>query len=125
MTNRPSASRIGLVVLFSATGLLHFVVPAFFDRIVPPWIPNARLATLVSGACELAGALGLLVPRVRIASAVGLIALLVAVFPANVYMLQQAYASESSGWWRAALWARLPMQPLLIWLVWRSGVRDR
>lgn len=103
---------------------MHFVVPAFFDAIVPPWVPNARAATLVSGAFEIAGAAGLLTTRLRMPAAYGLMALLVAVFPANVYMLQQAYAADASVVWLLALWARLPVQPLLIWWLWRS-VRER
>jgi uncharacterized membrane protein len=111
-------------LLFGIAGILHFVVPSFFDRIVPPWVPDARLATLVSGACEIAGAVGLLIPRLQAPATYGLMALLVAVFPANVFMLQEAYASGASALWITAMWARLPLQPLLIWWLWR-GLRGR
>lgn len=109
---------LGPALLFGTAGLLHFVVPSFFDQIVPPWVPNARVATLASGFFEIAGAVGLLMPRTRRAAALGLIALLVAVFPANVHMLQQAYAAPSALLWKGALWVRLPLQALLIWWVW-------
>ena len=49
-------------LLFGVAGVAHFLGPAWFDQIVPSWVPNARLATYVSGAAELAGAIGLLLP---------------------------------------------------------------
>ena len=121
----PRADRaLGPALLFGAAGVLHFIAPAFFDQIVPPWVPNARMATLLSGFFEIAGAVGLLVPRTRRLAGMGLIALLVAVFPANVYMLQQAYVAPSAVLWKMALWVRLPVQALLIWWVWGAAVRD-
>ena len=87
-------------LLFLAAGVLHFVMPVFFDRIVPPWVPNARVA-----------------------AAWGLIALLVAVLPANIHMLNQARAAGESAWFIIGLWARLPVQPLLMWWVWRVAIR--
>ncbi len=106
-------------LLFFTTGVLHFVMPGVFDRIVPPWIPHARLATYASGAAEIAGAIGLMIPATRTAAAWGLIALLAAVFPANVQMLVQARESGASVWYVVGLWARLPLQPLLMWWVWQ------
>ncbi|MEQ1691692.1 MAG: hypothetical protein ABMA00_10420 [Gemmatimonas sp.] len=114
---------VPLAILFLVAGIAHFVVPAWFDRIVPAWVPNARLATLLSGAAEMAGAIGLLIPSTRRVAGWGLILLLVAVFPANVNMLQLARASDQSAAYIAALWIRLPLQPLLIWWVWRVAAR--
>ncbi len=110
-------------LLFIAAGVLHFVIPGFFDRIVPPWVPDARLATYVSGAFEIAGGIGLLFPATRVAAAWGLIALLLAVFPANIHMLMQARDANASAWYVAGLWLRLPLQPLLMWWVWRVAIR--
>ena len=125
-TTPSRSSRVGgLAALFLVSGAAHFLVPAWFDQIVPTWVPNARLATLASGAAEIAGGLGLLLPATRRAAGVGLIALLLAVFPANVNMLQMARASEGALWYQAALWARLPLQALLIWGVWTAAVRPR
>lgn len=112
-----------LVIVFLVAGIAHFVVPAWFDRIVPAWVPNARVATLVSGAAEIAGAIGLLIPTTRVAAGWGLIGLLLAVFPANVHMLQMARAAQASAQYLTALWIRLPLQPLLMWWVWRAAVR--
>ncbi len=104
-------------------GTAHFLMPEWFDRIVPTWIPNARAATMISGAAELAGAVGVLVPSTRIAAGYGLILLLVAVFPANVQMLQMARDDNAAGWYQLMLWARLPLQLLLIAWVWTATVR--
>ena len=112
-----------LAMLFLVAGIAHFVMPAWFDRIVPAWVPNARVATLVSGAAEVAGAIGLVIPATRVAAGWGLIALLIAVFPANVNMLQLARATQASAGYLTALWIRLPLQPLLMWWVWRSALR--
>lgn len=111
-----------LVVLFVGAGITHFVVPEAFERIVPSWVPNARLAVYVSGIAEIAGGVGLLMPSVRRYSGWGLIALLLAVFPANINMLQQARASDASVAYQLVLWMRLPLQPLLIWLVWKAAI---
>ena len=110
-------------LLFLAAGVLHFVMPVFFDRIVPPWVPNARVATYVSGVFEIVGAIGLLIPATRVAAAWGLIALLVAVLPANIHMLNQARAAGESAGFIIGLWVRLPVQPLLMWWVWRVAIR--
>lgn len=115
-----------LALLFGAIGVVHFVSPAFFDRIVPAWVPNARMATYLSGVAEIAGAIGLLIPATRVAAGWGLIALLIAVFPANINMLQMARASaDSSTAYLAALWIRLPLQPLLAWWIWGAVLRSR
>ncbi|MFC5847323.1 hypothetical protein [Deinococcus petrolearius] len=116
---RPTLGVLLLAALFVAAGTLHFVTPRFFDQIVPPGLPlTPRAATLISGAAEALGGLGLLHPRTRPAARWGLIALLVAVFPANVYMAQDPGRFHVSP---AVAWGRLPLQPLLIWLVWRAG----
>jgi uncharacterized membrane protein len=124
--NRNTFSRrlLLLVTLFAVSGIGHFVMPEPFERIVPRWIPLPRLMVYISGAAELAGAIGLLIPAFRKTAGWGLIVLLVAVFPANINMLQMARALEASAFYPIILWARLPLQPLLIWLVWRAAVRD-
>jgi uncharacterized membrane protein len=121
--NASTRGVLPIALLFGITGVSHFVGPAWFDKIVPSWVPNARLATYVSGVAELAGAIGLLIPATRAAAGWGLIALLVAVFPANVNMLQMARASaESSTGYLVGLWVRLPLQPLMIWWVWKAAI---
>ncbi|MEP6835565.1 MAG: DoxX family membrane protein [Gemmatimonas sp.] len=112
-----------LVAVFLIAGVAHFVVPDSFERIVPSWVPAPRLMVYISGVAELAGAIGLLWSRSRRYAGLGLIALLVAVFPANIHMLQMARDADSSAAYQLILWMRLPLQPLLIWLVWQAAVR--
>ena len=100
--------------------MLHFWHPATYLRIMPPALPAPRLLVALSGAAEVVGGLGLLLPATRRAAAWGLLALLVAVFPANVYMLRLHEQLHLPAW---ALWARLPLQPLLMWWVWRVAAR--
>lgn len=104
--------RLWAAITFSAAGILHFVRPALYEPIVPPWLPAPRAVVYASGAAELAGAIGLLHPRTRTAAGWWLIATLVAVFPANVHMAVQAERFRSVPEW--ALWARLPLQAVFI-----------
>jgi uncharacterized membrane protein len=112
-----------LVAVFGVGGLLHFVVPHVYERIMPPWLPAHRALVLASGAAELLGAVGLLFPAWRVAAGWWLVLVLAAVFPANVYMLTEALGRPTSATARALLWARLPLQPLLMWWVWLSAIR--
>jgi uncharacterized membrane protein len=112
-----------LSIGFVVAGILHLVKPAAYVRIVPRWLPAPEMLVLVSGLCEIAGGLGLLLPVTRTAAGWGLVALLVAVFPANVQMLLDANAHGASRGWQTALAARLPLQAGLIWWVWRAAVR--
>ena len=112
--------RYGLALLFVGAGALHFIRPEIFERIVPPALPAPRLLVLLSGAAEVAGGLGLLLPATRRLAGWGLLVLLVAVFPANVYMVGLAGQLHIPAW---VLWARLPLQPLLLWAVWRAAGR--
>ena len=114
LDNRSARSRLIIATLFAAAGVLHFVMPASYERIVPPWLPNAQLLVQVSGVAEMLGAIGVLLAPTRRAAGWGLIALLVAVFPANVYMLQLAVRDGASSWWQLALLLRLPLQLLII-----------
>lgn len=114
-------TRVALSIIFAFAGVMHFVSPRTFIGIVPPWMPRAELLVALSGVAEIAGAAGLAWQRTRYWAGWGLIALLVAVFPANVQMLINALNRPSPLWWQIALWVRLPVQLLLIWLVWRAA----
>lgn len=82
-----SALAVGLAVMFVVTGVAHFVSPMRNDliAIVPPRLPQPGLLVTVTGVAELLGAVGLLVPSTRVAAAVCLLVLMLAMFPANVY----------------------------------------
>jgi uncharacterized membrane protein len=116
-------SRALLAAFFSFAGIMHFVAPAPYIAIMPSSLPDAPLLVAVSGACEILGGLGVLLPQTRRLAGWGLIALLVAVFPANVHMLELGYINHASALWKAALWFRLPLQPLMIWWAWRAAAR--
>ncbi|MBA2240020.1 MAG: hypothetical protein H0W09_02055 [Solirubrobacterales bacterium] len=115
-----------LACFFTLAGVLHFVRPETYEAVVPPGVPLAHEAVLLSGAAEIIGGLALLSERTRLPAAWSLIALLIAVFPANVYMAlspEEIPGLGSSTPVRVALWLRLPLQALLIWLVWRAARR--
>ena len=98
-------------------GLAHFVETSKYVRIVPPVLGHAQLLVYVSGICEILGGIGVLLPRTRRAAGAGLIALLIAVFPANIYMAThpKLFAGIAPP---VALYWRLPLQPLLVAWVW-------
>ncbi len=104
---------------FFAAGANHFRDPVMYGRIIPPGFPNPPLLVAASGVCEMAGGLGLLIKPLRRAAGWGLIALLLAVFPANVYMALRPRRFADLGLAPWMLWARLPLQGLLIaWVEW-------
>lgn len=116
-------SRDTVAAFFVTAGVLHFVIPAFYIAIVPPWLPAAPLLVALSGVAEVAGGVGVLNSRTKRLAGWLLIATLAAVFPANIYMLQAAIARGAASSSIAALWLRLPFQPLMIWWVWRVAAR--
>jgi uncharacterized membrane protein len=103
-------------LIFAGSGTMHFLKPDAFVQIVPPLLPAKGTLVAISGAAELAGAIGLLIPQTRVAACYGLIALLIAVFPANIYMALDRVKFASLPEW--ALIARLPLQLLLIGWIW-------
>jgi uncharacterized membrane protein len=126
MAGSPKAQRAAiafLVLWFGLGGVAHFAFTAAELRIVPPWVPWPVAAVLVSGACELLGAAGLLWTRTRAWAAWGLFALTLAVTPANVHMLQHAGDFPDVPAWLLA--ARLPLQVALLALIAWVAVRGR
>ena len=115
-----SLSRGLLDSIFVVAGVLHFLAPGGYERIVPPYLPLHRELVYLSGAAEILGGLGLLPKRTRCAAGIGLVLLLITVWPANLQMLNDARASQEPRWWLALLWARLPLQVVLIAWVWRA-----
>ena len=110
-----------LAGLFAVAGVAHFVRPQLFVRIVPPYLPAPLLLVYVSGALEVLGGLGLLVPGARVLAGWSLIALLIAVFPANVHMALHPEAFPQVPAW--SLYARLPLQFVLMgWVYWAACV---
>ena len=117
-----STARLLAAIFFIAAGTGHFVIPAFYLAMMPPWLPAHVVLVQLSGIAEIIGGVGLLIPRFRQAAGVGLIVLLIAVFPANIEMLLKARAVGAP---ELALWIRLPFQILFIWWVWAVSRADR
>jgi uncharacterized membrane protein len=113
--------RVALAAMFLLTGVTHFTSPESFLQMIPEFLPLRREAVYVSGVAELAGAFGLLVPRLRRLAGLGLAAMLVVVFPANVNVAVnnlQIDLYPSSALYQ---WARLLLQPVLIGLaIWAT-----
>jgi uncharacterized membrane protein len=122
-----AAQRIGVVIaaiFYVVAGALHFIKPEPYLRIMPPYIPWHIAMVRVSGVFEILGGLGLLVPETRRAAAWGLIALLIAVFPANIYMATHPIESGVVSIAPVLRWVRLPLQLLLVWwLLWCTKLR--
>ena len=109
-----------LAITMVAIGVLHFVRPKPFVRIVPDYLPAHLVLVYISGLFEILGGVGLLIPATRAWAAWGLIALYIAVFPANIYMLTENISLDpKKPIPRWALWARLPFQFVFIaWAYW-------
>jgi uncharacterized membrane protein len=115
------AKRIGLWLLgafYVFAGVMHFWRPDFYIQIMPPYLPAHRELVELSGVAEFALGLAMLVlgvrvPRARRWTAWGIIALLVAVFPANIHAALNDIGGV--GIWS---WVRLPFQALFIWWAW-------
>jgi uncharacterized membrane protein len=105
-------------IAFITTGVLHFTHTRAYMAIMPPYVPRHRESVLVSGAAEIAGGVGVLVPATRPLARWWLLALLAAVFPANVHMALNPQRYKRIPPW--ALWLRLPFQAVFGRAVWRA-----
>ncbi|MET0240248.1 MAG: DoxX family protein [Sphingobium sp.] len=113
---------------YAFAGYKHVTAPAGFVAITPGWVPDAAMVVWVTGWCEMAGALGLLVPPAllrwpRPAAGIGLALYALCVWPANInHALNDiAIGGVHLGWWYHG--PRLALQPVLIWVgLWVGGV---
>ncbi len=110
--------RVILAVAISVVGVLHFAVPAPFIKIMPPQLPYPEALVYISGFFEILGGIGLLVPPVSRAAAWGLIALFIAVFPANINQAINSIPIEGIPHHPLLYWFRLPFQAVLIAWAW-------
>lgn len=104
-----------IAIFFMSGGIAHFVYQNAFIAVMPAYLGFHRELVLISGVCELLGAVGMLLPRTRKFAGYGLIALAVAVFPANVNMALHPELTPNVA--ETLLCLRLPLQFLLIWLI--------
>ena len=109
------AARIPLAVVYVGFGLLHLRAVNSFLPIMPPWVPYPREVVLFTGACEVLGGAGLLVPRTRRLAGVMLALYALAVWPANIYhaLSGAKVPGLPSSWWYHG--PRLAFQPVFMW----------
>ncbi len=111
--------RDGLAVMLLFTGSAHFTpVKEDLIRMTPQWVPRPRAMVFFTGLCELAGAVGLVVPETRRAAGIALILFFIAVLPANIHAARAKVTLRGRP--ATPLWLRLPMQILFIVLAWWS-----
>jgi uncharacterized membrane protein len=113
------AGRLPMGVLYIGAGALHFLLTPRYMAIMPPYLPAHHALVLISGVAEIGGGAGVLAPFpvIRRAAAWGLIALLIAVMPANINMVANHADFPAIPLW--VLWLRLPLQIPLIYWAWR------
>jgi uncharacterized membrane protein len=121
-TSWQQSTRLGLVVMFLFTGATHFTAMKYdYAAMIPPPFTGDVWIITVTGALEIAGAAGLVIPATRRAAAICLAVLLVAMFPANVHAAVAAvpFRGESP----TELWLRAPIQLLFVIALWWSSIR--
>ena len=112
-----------LAIFMIVAGTMHFMNPAFFLKIVPPYLPLHKELVLVSGVCEMLLGILLLIPRTSHLAAWGIVALLIAVFPANVYLYQHQDILPASP---IVHLLRLPLQGVFIlWAYWNTRPAEK
>ncbi len=111
-----------LAAAFTLAGINHFVMPGPYRKIVPPGFGDPATVVAISGVAEVLGGLGILPARTRRLAGLSLVALLVAVFPANLYMALRPNRFAPIPRW--ALYLRLPLQPLMVWWALRATGSD-
>ena len=121
MVTAPVLSRLRLVarwilaIIYTAAGIVHLARPDWFMIVMPFWVPFPYQVILLTGVCELLGAIALLGHRFRHAAGIALALYAVCVYPANIKHALDSLSSENPalGWWYHA--PRLAFQPVLVW----------
>lgn len=116
----PEVHRYVIAGLFVITGILHFMKPQMFVKIMPDYVPYHLAMVYISGVAEILGGLGVLFENTQAWAGWGLMLLLVAVFPANINMtIESVQKSGYTSLFSIATIVRLPLQFLLIyWVYW-------
>lgn len=107
-----------LAICTIVVGITHFIRPDQYARIVPPQLPNPVELVYISGVFEILGGIGLMIPFISVAAAWGLIALFIAVFPANINQAINSIPIEGIPHHPMLYWVRLPFQAVLIAWAW-------
>jgi uncharacterized membrane protein len=120
-----TALRCLLALIYIVVGIAHVRSPTGFLQITPEWVPYPAQVILISGICEVAGAIGLMIPRLRYAAGIGLALYAVVVFPANIKHAMEGIAVGGTqlSWWYHG--PRLAFQPVFVWwALWAGGIID-
>lgn len=112
-------SRLALALFFILAGSAHFITPTPYLAIIPPYVPWPAALLALSGAVEIMGGLGICFRSTRRVAGWCLFALLIALFPANLQAISTGMVLGGHVVPEWMLWARLPLQLLLIIWVWR------
>ena len=121
MLQKLSRGLLGL--LFISAGVMHFVNPQFYLAMMPPYIPFHEVMVYLSGVFEIVLGMMVFLPKFQKQAGIGLIILLIAVFPANIYMAMNPDLFEGVS--SVALWGRLPLQGVLLAWVYFSTVKTK
>jgi uncharacterized membrane protein len=123
MNRLKMTSKVILAFFMIGAGVMHFARPNFYLKIMPPYLPAHYELVLLSGVCEVVLGVLLLVPKVSKLAAWGIIALLVAVFPANIHIFQNPEVLPAPPILHLL---RLPLQGLLIlWAYWHTKSKSQ
>lgn len=125
VTRGRTIARLVLAAAYLVAGIAHLTRPAGFLAITPHWVPAPELVVALTGVAELAGAIGLMIPRLRGAAGIGLALYALCVWPANInHALNDIpLGGTHLSWWYHG--PRLALQPVIIWwALWASGVTD-
>lgn len=107
--------------MFVITGMLHFFFPKIYLKIMPDYVPHHKAMVFWSGVFEVLGGIGIMIPFTKTFAAVGLILLLIAVFPANIDMFRKAYKKRGFTLYTLAALIRLPIQFWLMYWVFAAA----
>lgn len=112
-------SLILMALLYLGAGINHFIFPRQYQKVVPDYFKNKKFINEASGVAEIILGIALFIPATTHLAAWGVIALLIAIFPANIYHLQQKGAGMKIPVW--LLWVRIPIQFVFIaWAYWHT-----
>jgi len=115
---RKEILRVVLAICIVVVGITHFIKPEQYAKLVPPQLPSPFALVYISGVFEILGGIGLMIPFVSVAAAWGLIALFIAVFPANINQALNSIPIEGIPHHPILYWVRLPFQAVLIAWAW-------
>ena len=111
-------------ISYIVAGVPHFTSPEFYLPMMPPYLPAHMELIYISGFFEVVGGIGMLIPKLRRYAAWGLLALLVAVFPANLHLVLHDVQLTDAPNNAVLMWVRLPFQAVFMYMVWWSGLKE-